>query len=563
MASKYDGFWHERLDEIASLIELAAEGRSPELDVIGLQRLGQRASWYGSAVVRNEDCEAVMAHMVAFAKLIVDAGLCGRWPALQFRFTVKESCRLSVTAAGATATSQGLGARSSPKVSEATMPLVSAADAALACAEIHRLVEQLPLLESPAEVAFANGLYFFYETGEASEHAPAGRIVRVGNHPRAQGRLKARLGDHYRTRDGAKNGSVFRRYLGGALMRRDHPASGCLLPRPGAGHWEHQGGAACEGCAHYEDLVTGHLRGSFRFRCLRIDDMGERNRFEARLIATIAACPICRSSPTWLGRHAYSCAVQNSGVWNSDFVGGPALDERDLQRLQELVANSRHRSSADLNDEDLSDTLLILPCCQSKRGQGSVDLPPRSIVDFLSPDVAETLVTGRVAAFERAGTSIDLASARQPALRLYTGQPYKTPGLRDSLVSLVKSGLHCVIVSGGYGLVRPEEPIHYYEAQIQRTAPVWRRRIPLLLAEYVERQRIQRSFGAFSRQYGNVVPTHLTGNDWRAVPVFRRGDEGSAYHEAPRRVGSAVMRLIDARFEPGRAEDGAAPWLPT
>lgn len=102
-----------------------------------------------------------------------------------------------------------------------------------------------------------------------------------------------------------------------------------------------------------------------------------------------------------------------------------------------------------------------------------------------------------------------------------------------------------------------------YEAQIQRTAPVWRRRIPLLLADYIERQRIQRSFGAFSRQYGNVVPTHLTGNDWRAVPVFRRGDEGSAYHEVPRRVGSAVMRLIDARFEPGRTEDGAAPWLPT
>lgn len=83
----------------------------------------------------------------------------------------------------------------------------------------------------------------------------------------------------------------------------------------------------------------------------------------------------------------------------------------------------------------------------------------------------------------------------------------------------------------------------------------------MLLADYVERQRIQRTFGAFSRQYGGMVPTRLTGNDWRAVPMFSRGDEGSAYHEVPRRVGSSIMRLIEARFQPDRADDGVTPWM--
>jgi hypothetical protein len=284
----------------------------------------------------------------------------------------------------------------------------------------------------------------------------------------------------------------------------------------------------------------------------------ERNRLEGRLIATLAACPTCRPSPTWLGRHAYSTVVQASGLWNSDFVGGSTLDQRDLRRLEELVV-ATSRQTGDRDDDDLSDTLLIIPCCQRKRGRGALDLPTRAIDDFLSPGAIETLERGRTAAFERSGTTIDLTSTKQAALRLYTGQPYETPGLRDALVYLMKSGLHCLIVSGGYGLVRPEEPIHYYEAQIQKTAPVWRRRVPMLLADYVERQRINRSFGAFSRQYASVVPNRLTRNDWRAVPQFSRGDEGSPYQEVPRRVGIAVMRLIEARFVPERAAE-LAPW---
>lgn len=254
-------------------------------------------------------------------------------------------------------------------------------------------------------------------------------------------------------------------------------------------------------------------------------------------------------------------SFQSSGLWNSDFVGRAQLDRHDLARFRELVEGSKPSTLGTTRVADLSDTLLILPCCQSKRGKGSLELPRTSMADLLGPSSADSLEAGRVAAFGRPGTSIDRSSNLVPALSLYSGQPYETPGLRSAVVSLMKCGLHCVIVSGGYGLVRPEEPIHYYQAPIQSTAPVWRRRLPALLADYVARHGIRRSFGAFSRQYASVVPVRLTNNDWRAVPTFSRGDEGSAYHEVPRRVGAAVMRLIELRFDPAGGEDGGTPWL--
>ena len=202
------------------------------------------------------------------------------------------------------------------------------------CAAIHDALESLPLLSSPTDVPFLDGLYFFYEDGETSRHAPSGRIVRVGNHPGSVGGLVRRLRNHY---SGRKNGSVFRRLLGGALIRRRDPDSLCLAPSPGKGHWEHQNDKACERCQPLEEEVSQLLRSSFRFRCVMVEDREERNELEAALVATLAACPVCGPSTSWLGRYAYSDKVRSSGLWNSQFVGGPTVTERQLERFRRLV----------------------------------------------------------------------------------------------------------------------------------------------------------------------------------------------------------------------------------
>src|SRR5659263_695293 len=80
----------------------------------------------------------------------------------------------------------------------------------------------------PDEVPFNNGLYFFYEEAEKSSHDNLARIVRVGNHPRSQDRLCGRLWDHYSPN---KNFSVFRRLLGGALLRRENGERRSSMPQ--------------------------------------------------------------------------------------------------------------------------------------------------------------------------------------------------------------------------------------------------------------------------------------------------------------------------------------------
>lgn len=200
-----------------------------------------------------------------------------------------------------------------------------------ACATIHGALESLELLSDPRDVPVTDGLYFFYENGEASDHAPDGRVVRVGNHPRSHGGLVRRLRNHYSS---GKNASVFRKSIGGALMRRDAPDHACLS------HWEKQDEPKCPVCKPTEGRVTALLRGSFSFRVVEMRDMSERNRMEALLIATLAACPDCTPSKDWLGRYARSAVVRRCGLWNSQSVGGPEVDQEELARFKELAEAS-------------------------------------------------------------------------------------------------------------------------------------------------------------------------------------------------------------------------------
>jgi hypothetical protein len=166
-----------------------------------------------------------------------------------------------------------------PKLNEANDAV--AKDNDRSCYSLHAALERLPLWREPQKVPFNNGLYFFYERGETSPHAPLGRVVRVGNHPKSDDSLTRRLRQHY---SGRKNGSVFRRYLGGALIRALDPDNPCLMPMPGRGHWERQGQGTCQLCDPVEKKVSLVLRETFPFRCVEIVNRSERNSLEEALI---------------------------------------------------------------------------------------------------------------------------------------------------------------------------------------------------------------------------------------------------------------------------------------
>lgn len=95
-------------------------------------------------------------------------------------------------------------------------------------------------------------------------------------------------------------------------------------------------------------------------------------------------------------------------------------------------------------------------------------------------------------------------------------------------------------------MLRAEEPIHWYNAQMANTRPVWARRLPAILANYVRRQHVDRSFVLLSRQYAAYVP-QLTQTEQRKVPTFTRSrDRGSAIREVPARIGTELSHLLAA-----------------
>jgi len=203
------------------------------------------------------------------------------------------------------------------------------------CSRIHQILSRLEIYRDPEEVAFKNGLYFFYEDGEISSHDNKPGIVRVGNHPRSQDRLRERLWDHYSPN---KNFSVFRKFLGGALLRSESSNHPCLQPGLGKGHWEKQDGVVCPKCRPLEERVTRLLREKFTFRCVEIRDKERRNELEKKIIGSLSHCPSCKSSVRWLGKYAYSEKVKDYGLWNSNHVGSPdVMSLQDMKILEKLV----------------------------------------------------------------------------------------------------------------------------------------------------------------------------------------------------------------------------------
>jgi len=197
------------------------------------------------------------------------------------------------------------------------------------CRVIHELLEQLPLHDSrtPTTRLPRNGIYFFYEEGELCRHVDVirPRIVRVGTH-REHGRFPSRIRQHF---GGNKNGSVFRKHLGGALLRSGNPNDSRLKK------WLKHDTPTFK---DVEELVTNKLAADFTFRCIAVEDKKMRLDLEERLIATIAKCPGCKPSIKWLGRYAASEEIRESGLWNVQHVySNRRMTQQYLSKLRELT----------------------------------------------------------------------------------------------------------------------------------------------------------------------------------------------------------------------------------
>lgn len=192
---------------------------------------------------------------------------------------------------------------------------------------------------TPPSVLPTDGIYLFFETGETGEAVDLGgstldRIVRVGTH-RVDGRFRQRIRQHYGnvgSLGGNKNGSVFRKHVGGALLyQRD-------ANDPRLAEWIAQGGHSYP---EVEEEVSCTLRDRFTFCAIPVAERAERLVLESGLIALLAQHSLERPSATWLGAFAADPAIRASGLWNTQHVHPAPLSADQFNRLQRLAEEKR------------------------------------------------------------------------------------------------------------------------------------------------------------------------------------------------------------------------------
>jgi hypothetical protein len=191
------------------------------------------------------------------------------------------------------------------------------------------------------------GVYFFFEKGEVREDGSP-RVVRVGTHALKAskstlwGRLRQHRGNTGGSYPGGGNhrGSIFRKHVGSALLTLgDWPAD--VHKSWGVGNTADSETRAKEQCL--EHAVTKYI-GAMPFLWLGVDDepgpMSSRAILESGalgLLSNASRTVVDGASTSWLGRHANSSSVRESGLWN---VAGVHAEPRHdwLNALHEYVS---------------------------------------------------------------------------------------------------------------------------------------------------------------------------------------------------------------------------------
>ena len=121
--------------------------------------------------------------------------------------------------------------------------------------------------------------------------------------------------------------------------------------------------------------------------------------------------------------------------------------------------------AADVPRLPISNTLFILPCSGAKRRGGRrMDSRRTSVLHSLPRSLAAELRTHRAANAPQA--KLD-ESVLLPAAERYTGTLYQAAG--DALDVLARAGAGILIISGGYGVVRPSEAIGWYDQEFRNS----------------------------------------------------------------------------------------------
>jgi hypothetical protein len=191
------------------------------------------------------------------------------------------------------------------------------------------------------------GVYFLFEQGETRANGDM-RVIRVGTHAVSHN-SKTHLWTRLRTHRGSLSGkyggggnhraSVFRKLVGSAIVHKEHLH---------CDSWD-EGQSASEdirNAEHYIEVKVSNYIRPLPFLWVRAEDEASKHSIRAVIEQnTIALLSnygkhdiIDPPSSNWLGRKSPSEKVQQSGLWNQDYVE-KSYDPQFLEIFENLVIN--------------------------------------------------------------------------------------------------------------------------------------------------------------------------------------------------------------------------------
>ena len=226
------------------------------------------------------------------------------------------------------------------------------------CEWLHANLERLPLLRVPFDPgAFpASGIFFLYEQGETLLHGKEKpRVVFIGSH-RGTGNLWNRVNEHFlqdqesddfdRNQRKPSDRSILRKNIGRALLNKDKDPyleiwNISFTERENRERFAERRDIEKEW--RLEREITKLLQEQFSLRFVILEEVGNRegqDSLKARLIGTVAQCPICCPSLKWLGRHSPDERIAAGRLWQTRFLSAAPLAGATRDVFEKAVENT-------------------------------------------------------------------------------------------------------------------------------------------------------------------------------------------------------------------------------
>jgi hypothetical protein len=203
----------------------------------------------------------------------------------------------------------------------------------------------------------------------------------------------------------------------------------------------------------------------------------------------------------------------------------------------------------------MASTLLLLPCSSRKRSGGTRAPEGSSLLADLPTELASRFRAARAA---NAAEALVDETLLLPAFRRYAGSLYEAAG--DSIQLAIRAGWRMLILSGGYGLVRADEPIGDYDARLQLSR--WPGNILQdSLVAYAHRCGLTRAvvFAGGSTPYAELARRTPWSRSGLNAVLLSPEVGGGAMVKTPRALGEALAQVLEGRLPSGWASsDGTS-----